>query len=281
MDMKTKALLLVVLLVAGIMYLPARDIKGNGNIVTRTISIKDYDQIELSSWNISYPKSGAFSIFRSDDDNAELALNYRQQPGEATLKITIDENLVSSFGFEVEGRKLIIKVKEKNPIVPTRMKINTTSSDIKKLELQGSLDMYVRGTVRTDDIELSLTGSGDIKVDDPLEANRISAYVKGSGDVVVSRLSCNELQGKVAGSGDLTLRGKADRGYYEVAGSGDLSAYDCTVTDLECLVKGSGDIRAYATGTLNAEVRGSGDIGYKGDAQVKAVIKGSGDITKR
>ena len=85
--------------------------------------------------------------------------------------------------------------------------------------------------------------------------------VSGSGDLVFEDLDCKNLTSKVSGSGDITLKGKADEARYSVSGSGDIKAYDLSVNDLSCSVSGSGDARVYAKDNMNLSVSGSGDIG--------------------
>lgn len=278
--MKTKIILSVLLLAMGITCKPVKTIRGNGDIVTRQLTVSDYDRIAVSSQDIIYPNSKGFSFFQTNKSPV-LSVNYSQQEGAPSLTLSIDENLVSYLKIEVADRTLTISAQKDARISPSHMEIITSSPNIKNVSLLGSMDIYLRGPVESDKLEFELTGSGDIHIPDQLEARSISASLRGSGDISLKHVSCNELYGRVAGSGDILFKGSADSGYYEVAGSGDISAYDCHVTDLKCLVKGSGDIRAYASGTLDAEVRGSGDISYKGNANVQSRIKGSGDINKR
>ena len=82
--------------------------------------------------------------------------------------------------------------------------------------------------------------------------------VSGSGDLVFEDLDCKNLTSKVSGSGDITLKGKADEARYSVSGSGDA--------------------RVYAKDNMNLSVSGSGDIRYKGPANVNKSKSGSGSI---
>lgn len=265
----------------GITSLSAKTVRGNGKIVIKEISVPDYDEIEVTSQNILYNNSNISGLFRKNHaSSGSLTFNYSQKDAATFLEVGIDENLFPYLKIKVEGKRLYVEAKDRQ-IQPTRMEITSHSRKLRSVSLTGSMDINLIGYINTGILDVNLAGSGDIKADDLVTANIINVYLKGSGDINLMNLSCNEINGKVAGSGDIRFRGKARKGYYEVAGSGDLSAYDCPVTDLECQVKGSGDIRANATGTLRAEVRGSGDIHYTGNASVNATVKGSGDITKR
>ncbi|WP_106831756.1 head GIN domain-containing protein [Parabacteroides pacaensis] len=279
--MKLKTFLLLTALFMGITSLSAKTVRGNGKIVIKEISVPEYDEIEVNSQNILYNNSNVSGLFRRNRaSSGSLTFNYSQKDAPAFLQVGIDENLLPHLKIKVEGKRLYVEAKDIQ-IQPTRMEITSHSKKIRSVSLIGSMDINLIGYINSEILDVNLAGSGDIKADDLIAANRINVYLKGSGDINLLNVSCNELNGRVAGSGDIRFRGEALKGYYEVAGSGDLSAYDCPVTNLECLVKGSGDIRANATGTLRAEVRGSGDIHYTGNASVNATVKGSGDITKR
>ena len=65
-------------------------IKGDGNIITKEISISDYDEISyVGKVNIKYEQSNASPFF----------------------KITIDENILPHLDIKINGKTLIIQPK--------------------------------------------------------------------------------------------------------------------------------------------------------------------------
>ena len=65
-------------------------IKGDGNIITKEISISDYDEISyVGKVNIEYEQSNASPFF----------------------KITIDENILPHLDIKINGKTLIIQPK--------------------------------------------------------------------------------------------------------------------------------------------------------------------------
>ena len=65
-------------------------IKGDGNIITKEISISDYDEISyVGKVNIKYEQSNASPFF----------------------KITIDENILPHLDIKIKGKTLIIQPK--------------------------------------------------------------------------------------------------------------------------------------------------------------------------
>jgi hypothetical protein len=104
--------------------------------------------------------------------------------------------------------------------------------------------------------------------------------VSGSGDIQVSGLKAGELEARVTGSGDVTLKGSAERLRAEVTGSGDVHAADLSTKSARVKVTGSGDVTVRVTAELDATVTGSGDVHYYGHPpEVRKHVTGSGDIT--
>lgn len=280
--MNTKVVFLVLILLSITIAGFASEKKGNGNLVTQKITVSDYDEIEIKGSNINCDESFSKSwknLTQSKDDTPQL-VNYTQSRSAASLTLTIDENLFSELNVQVRGNKLIIDTKNNIRITPSRLLIKTNSTSLKSVRIFGPIEFRVKGNLTADDLALKITGSGDIELKESLKVLNLTAEVVGSGDITIEKLTCNDINARVAGSGDIFLCGKAGRGTYNVAGSGDIKASELHVETLQCTVAGSGDIKANAWGTLNASVDGSGDIRYKGNASVSTHVSGSGDIIK-
>ena len=140
------------------------------------------------------------------------------------------------------------------------------------------MDFEAQNAFSEDQLEIKISGSSDVKFPHNVKLRLGEFSVSGSGDLVFADLDCKNLTSKVSGSGDITLKGKADEARYSVSGSGDIKAYDLSVNDLSCSVSGSGDARVYAKDNMNLSVSGSGDIRYKGPANVNKSKSGSGSI---
>ncbi|GHT02700.1 DUF2807 domain-containing protein [Bacteroidia bacterium] len=186
---------------------------------------------------------------------------YRQiSQEEPFLQVTVDDNILPSLEIGVQGRQLVITQKNDSNLHPSRLVIYTNSKHLSKVNVKGSGDVLLEKAVNAGDMEISVTGSGNVKTDS---------------------LYCETIRVLVAGSGDVEMKGAANRADFKVTGSGAISAFDYLVQQLDCQVAGSGDIRASVYKKLNATVSGSGDIQYKGDPEsVNTQVAGSGDITK-
>ena len=95
------------------------------------------------------------------------------------------------------------------------------------------------------------------------------------------KVYCEELNGDMAGSNTIVLGGTVGIAEFSIAGSGTVRAFDCTMDELECKIAGSGDIEAFVVNKIKAEIAGSGSVKYKGDPQdIQKKVMGSGKIEK-
>ena len=82
-------------------------IKGDGNIITKEISISDYDEISyVGKVNIKYEQSNASPFF----------------------KITIDENILPHLDIKIKGKTLIIQPKNGKKNILTEILTDSISN---------------------------------------------------------------------------------------------------------------------------------------------------------
>ena len=249
--MKTKLVAVIALIFCAFMA-EASKVEGNGNIITKEISVDNYSEIELGG-NIEYSGNN----FWGNRSNKKFPVFKYTHGRSASLKITIDENLFPLLSIKSNNGRLAIRIQNGTRIKPTQYVIEGSSKTLKYLKTSGPMDFEAQNAFSEDQLEIKISGSGDL---------------------VFADLDCKNLTSKVSGSGDITLKGKADEARYSVSGSGDIKAYDLSVNDLSCSVSGSGDARVYAKDNMNLSVSGSGDIRYKGPANVNKSKSGSGSI---
>lgn len=86
-----------------------------------------------------------------------------------------------------------------------------------ELEIEGSGDITAHGQVAHLDVEIA--GSGDVDASE-LVADHASLSIAGSGDI--EAFVRTEVRARVAGSGDIVVRGNPSRRDHSVAGSGKI-----------------------------------------------------------
>jgi len=246
---------------------------GNGRLITKEINVSDYEEIDFSgniSMNSGFSKGNKVPVFY-----------YSQQKGKSSLQITIDENLYPQLKIETTGKKLIISTIDRNSqIKPTRLEINGSSNKLRSINNTGCIDFIAQTPLNTDEMLVRITGSSDIRLEKTAKIDDCKISISGSGNFHAENLICDFMNSSVSGSGNISLKGEANRAEYRISGSGNINAYGFIVKDLECSVGGSGNLKVYASKNLNARTSGSGNIRYKGNASVTKSKTGSGGIDR-
>ena len=211
-------------------------VKGNGDMVTKTRTVGDYDQVSVG---------GSFDV--------KLYAG-----AEGNIKITVDENLLDYLITEVDNGKLKIKWK-KGTNISHRSKVYVTVpfKDIDAVSLAGSGDVYSDDVIKADDFTTKLSGSGDVK----LKVNATSVYssIAGSGDVSLAG-NARDFKCSISGSGDIeAYELQSNNADVKIAGSGGIKI---SVKDkLAARVSGSGNV--YYKGNpkkQDVKVSGSGNV---------------------
>ncbi|WP_109300671.1 head GIN domain-containing protein [Aquimarina sp. AU474] len=215
-----------------------KKINGDGNIVTKSRSVSDYDAIKVKG-------SLDVSLVSGTEGN---------------ISIEGESNLIEHIVTEVDGDALKIYVEKGYYLKPTRGKkllITVPFKDLSKVTLSGSGDIYSTDVIKASDFKTGVSGSGDVKL--VVDAQNTEGFVTGSGDLVLSG-SSSMFDCSVTGSGDLeAYRLNAKEVVASVTGSGDVQV---TATEsIKARITGSGDI--FYKGNPEKEdkkVSGSGDI---------------------
>ncbi len=213
-----------------------KTIKGNGNVITKTIKTDDYESVIVS---------GFFDVFLVAGT-------------EGNISIKAEDNLMKYIIVESNNGRLKIKL-EKNINLKTKKGIYITVpfADLEEVILNGSGDIISKNTIKTDDFTTKLSGSGDINLD--IDADKVTSKISGSGDITITGNSA-ELNTSITGSGDFVSKAlKTNNVKVIVTGSGDATVYADAKIDAKVI--GSGDIVFYGNPAYETtKIIGSGDI---------------------
>lgn len=240
--MKAKIILsiaLAVLLTSCAQSQWSKRINGNGNVITKTVHVGNYDEITVAGFFDVNLVSGK----------------------EGKLEIKIEDNLLPYLITEVVDGKLKIKVKKGiNLSTKKGIFITVPFEDISAIKLAGSGDIVGEDTIKTDDFYTSVSGSGDITL--KVNADTITSKITGSGDVTLIG-NADNLKTSITGSGDFHgFKLKTQTVNAKVTGSGDVSVY--ASQKINARVTGSGDIDFMGNPEIqDTKVIGSGDINSK------------------
>ena len=213
-------------------------VKGNGNIVSKSITTSDYDAIGVA---------GAFHVTLVEGTEGKITLK-----GE--------ENLLEYVIIETNGSDLKIKTEKGynlNPSKGKKIEIIVPIKEISAVSLAGSGDIVADFTIKSSSFKTSLAGSGDIKLH--INSDSIEASLSGSGDIKLSGKTKN-LEANLSGSGDIkALELMAEKSKANLSGSGNIST-TCSEF-IEARVAGSGNIEYKGNPKkTDTKVAGSGKI---------------------
>ena len=162
-------------------------------------------------------------------------VEYRQSSdSKTTVSIYGSDNLVDLLEVSTVNGVLQVNIKKGVKILSgeRRLKVIASSPSLDDVDIKGSADVYLKGTLKGADLNLNITGSGDIEAEN-LQYTNLSAFIKGSGDIDVKNVRhyCKTI---VSGSGDVKMKGSTQTAMLTVNGSGDISADKLTATNFSC-----------------------------------------------
>jgi Putative auto-transporter adhesin, head GIN domain len=144
----------------------------------------------------------------------------------------------------------------------------------------GALVSHVRltkGTVEFDCHALNLKGA---RLDVILPGRSFSGFdLAGKGELALDGIDQSDLKIRVAGAGNVTANGRAERLELQVAGASDARLDGLSVDHLTLQVAGSGNVEAAPKDELYADILGSGTVTLRSEPRrIQTNVLGSGRI---
>lgn len=156
---------------------------------------------------------------------------------EFSVAIEADDNILPLITTEISGETLSISA---NGSFSTRGPIRvavTVARGLVSADLSGSGDLSV-SAISSDEFTLNLKGSGDVSLEGTVD--KLEIALKGSGDVEAGKLVSRDLTVDLAGSGDVRAHA-TEKVSVNLRGSGDVVVTG-SPRDMRSSVRGSGDL---------------------------------------
>lgn len=182
-------------------------------------------------------------------------------PGTQTkVEVVGDDNILPFIMTEEQDGFLVVKSKDHLTYNSTEgIKIKVTTPTLENIQLAGTGNITGQGKFTgSEKLVLKIAGSGDIK----LEVNT------------------PKIEADIAGSGSISLSGETKDETIKIAGSGDYLTEGLLAENATVRIAGQGDVKLFASTTLDIHIAGSGTVYYKGNPSIKQKVAGSGDIKK-
>lgn len=193
-------------------------IKGEGSIVSETRSVSGFSGISLNG-------SEDVEVIPSNE-NKVIVSGY--------------QNLVPVFKTKVSGSTLNLEFEHNY--------FNVRNNNIK-------VTVYTTGISKLD-----INGSGNITLRDSLKTDRLRMEINGSGNIYTYNNYIENVELDINGSGNINARNTTGRYVYaEISGSGDA---EITVKEkLDVKISGSGEIKYWGNpSSVNTDISGSGKV---------------------
>ena len=213
---KSYSFILVFILMAGLLCsCHINKVSGDGNVVSKEIPIKDYDEIQIEGENID------FKYMQSDDA--------------PYLKVETDQNIMDLLDINTDSKELVVRPKNRHTgINPTRFKkleirfagggtIKADSIAITRLdcEIAGSGTVSLSG--KTEKMNIKSAGSSKIKAFG-LETEELTCKAAGSTHIEIT--ANKAISTKIAGSGTIRYKGNPNIKEKSIIGSGSITKVD-------------------------------------------------------
>lgn len=234
--MKTITSLITILLFTCFTLTAQKTIKGDGNQVTKTRSVGDFDKIAVS---------GHFKVTLE-----------KGKEGDITIKG--EGNIIEKLETTVNDGVLKIKFKKGlNFRSHKTIYLTIGYQDIEGVSLSGSGEVVCNDLINAKDLNLSLSGSGNFKLN--VESTNLDASISGSGNMSLTGNSNNFSTG-ISGSGNMNAQKlTAQVVNAKISGSGNVKVN--AVNEINAKTSGSGNIIYSGNPTIiKANSSGSGSI---------------------
>ena len=210
-------------------------VHGSGRVKTEERQVKDVERVSMRG-------TGNLTLIQGDEEG---------------LTIEADENIMPYIETYMEGRELVITLKN-------NITINQTGN--------------IQYTLKIKDINrVSVSGSGNV-TSDKLHVDDLSLEVTGSGNVDLPDLEAKALKARASGSGNFDLKGQVDSQDIIISGAGNYKAGDLQSKDAQVTISGAGEVTVWATEKLDTRITGFGNVSYYGQPNVSQSITGSGRV---
>lgn len=216
--------------------------------------------VEAANTETHSDETRTVGAFRSISNSGSIVVEVRFGDRES-VRLEGDDDAIKEIETVVEGGTLKIRYKNRIRIGGQNWGRVTAYVTAKRIEA------------------LSQSGSGSITVAGKLSGNELNTSLSGSGRIVFES-DVDVCNASISGSGRITANGRTKKSNVSISGSGRFDGSDLKSQSANLKISGSGSITIHADDQLDASVSGSGSIRYSGNAKTNFKKSGSGSLRK-
>ena len=193
--------------------------------------------------------SGGFNLYLSQSADETVAVSASGERFKQGIKTIVENGKLRIFydgekGLGIKNKKLKVYVSFKN---------------IDKIEASGASDVFVTGSVNSNNLSLHLSGASEFK-----------------GAVKV-----NEFENDLSGASDINISGSALSVRIASSGASDIKGFDLGADVCNATASGASDINITVNKELNAHASGASNIFFRGEALLKEVHSSGASAVER
>ncbi len=196
--------------------------------------------------------SSAFNVFLDQSEEEGVAVSAAETKFRDQIIVEV-KNGVLYIKYNNKGLSLGKSNKE--------LKVYISFKSIDKLNVSGSCNVYITGTLKADDLRISLSGASDIRKA-VIDAKKLTVDLSGASDLTITGGSATQLN-------------------IDASGASKFQGFDLTVDICNVTASGASDIKITVNKELSAHASGASDIHYKGSGVITDIkTSGSSKISK-
>jgi hypothetical protein len=235
------AVLVAVLLAAGLLAGCVCWVPGSGNLDTQEFNFSEFTRVEAgSAFQVEIAQSDTFSV-----------------------SITADDNLFDNIQVSREGETLKIGLKRAIPSFRT-LKAEITMPDLYELKLSGATRGTIKGFSSTEDFDLELSGASSLDISDMAAGDikfEISGASRVSGDITAS----GDARVDLSGASKAELEGSASDIVIAAFGASRVELDNFPVNNADVTLGGASRATVNLDGKLDAALSGASKLSYIGE----------------
>ncbi|HET8858881.1 MAG TPA: head GIN domain-containing protein [Marivirga sp.] len=221
--------------------------------------VNNYDVMNIVDFH-SISVNSAYTVYVKQSNKEEVRVAAEKEIYDLT-EITVKEGVlhIDIKKDDSQTSKSIWQKIDNIKLMPT-LKVYVSIKDVQNLSVNGNGKLITENSIASDNLDLLVAGSGSMEVD----------------------VKTKKLEGKLAGPGNLTIKGYTDNMDIENYGAGSVDAFEFEAQDANAKLYGIGSIKMNVSEKLDAEIYGSGNILVKG--ATNEIIKkeyGSGIVERK
>lgn len=221
--------------------------------------VNNYDVMNIVDYH-SISVNSAYTVYVKQSNKEEVRVEATKEVYDLT-EITVEDGVlhINIKKDESQASKSIWQKIDNIKLLPT-MNVYVSIKDVQELSVNGNGKLITENSIAADNLYLQVAGTGSMEVD----------------------LKTKTLEAKLAGPGNLTIKGYTNNLVLDNSGAGGIDAFEFEAQNANAKLYGLGSIKMNVSEKLDAKIYGSGNIFVRG--ATKEIIKkefGAGEVERK